>query len=168
MELNSTLIGKAEHLKVLLFEFLSRADGEKKFYSDPKYNGYVGEGDTSEVLRRRTWPEVDYWQSEDDVIEFEKPIQMMGKSKAVFKRNEYVYIGRTGPGELIVDGVEIVGADARRFNVKVSRLRVPRWWWARIRIQYVSFQDLPLSFDATLVIRTDTDRVRQLKIVGKQ
>jgi len=66
---NETIIGRAEMLKCLLLENLKRNDGPKKYYSDPKYNLNEGEGDYLEILRRRTWPEVDYWQS-DDVLSF--------------------------------------------------------------------------------------------------
>lgn len=165
MQLNNTLIGKAEHLKALLWEYLNRADGVGKYYSDPKYNRYVGEGDMAEVVRRRTWREVDYWQSEADELPFGQPV----KVRKVYKRNEYLYIGRTTVGDLQVDSVEVVGPDARHFKVAYNRKIVNRWWWAKIKVQYLSFENLPIdSLDATVVIRTDTNRVRQLKIVAER
>lgn len=57
-------------------------DGPKKFYSARKYNLNVGFGDRQEILSRRTWRELDYWQS-DDVLMFGGAAVWNGKSLKV-------------------------------------------------------------------------------------
>lgn len=69
MTASEATIGKAEHLRILLLEWMGRANGPKKYYSDKKYNANIGSGDYQEILHRSTWRKLDYWQS-DTQIEF--------------------------------------------------------------------------------------------------
>lgn len=62
VDASDALIGKAEHLRVLLLEWMARVTGLKKLYSDSKYNLAVGEGDYNEIQNRMKWRRLDYWQ----------------------------------------------------------------------------------------------------------
>lgn len=62
MSASEEVIGKAEHLRVLLLEWMNRVTGPKGYYTDKKYNLNVGLGDYDEIHKRMKWRRLDYWQ----------------------------------------------------------------------------------------------------------
>jgi len=101
---SDAIVGKVEHLKILLLESLKRLNGPEKLYSSAKYNLGEGRGDIIEIKRRRTWKRVNYWES-DRILKIGKAT-FDGK---VWKRREYMYIGRTKPGMLTVRDISVRG-----------------------------------------------------------
>ena len=138
-----SVIGKAEHLKILLVEWMKRHD-YNGYYSDNKYNLHVGWGDIQEIVDRRMWRKVDYWQS-DYVLEFGRPAEIsiytdgttstknfLSESpfspidqdqKVMCTRNEYLYLGRTVSGVLALQDVYIAGTDIDYFSVHLGLYR---------------------------------------------
>lgn len=107
------VIGKAEHLKALLVEWMVRNNGGSAgYYSKNKYNGHEGRGDITEITDRRTWRSVGYWQSDYQLV-FGAPAFVGGR----YVRYEYLYIGRTKPGTLSVTAISIEGPSSRFFSV---------------------------------------------------
>jgi hypothetical protein len=101
------VVGKAEHLKALLVEWMRRVDGPNRVYSDPRWDLNQGLGAVREVQLRRTWRRMSLWVS-DRVLNFGSPALVGDR----FVRNEYLYLGRTRDGELNITGVEIAGTHA--------------------------------------------------------
>jgi hypothetical protein len=60
---SDAVVGKAEHLKALLVDYMIRLNGPG-YYSDRKYNNNEGRGDITEVHLRRTWRRVPFWVSD--------------------------------------------------------------------------------------------------------
>jgi len=106
------IVGKAEHLKVLLYEWMNRMDGSKGLYSNPVFNAGEGRGDITEVQLRRTWNSSPIWVS-DTELRFGKP-SIWG---SMYTRNEFLYIGRTTEGTLQVDKISLEGTDSRLFEL---------------------------------------------------
>jgi hypothetical protein len=79
------VIGKAEHLKALLIEWMTRMDGPERLYSDRRFNLNEGRGDIEEVKNRRTWGKVRYWER-DRELNFGSLAKL---SKDSFMRHEY-------------------------------------------------------------------------------
>lgn len=111
LQASDAVVGKAEHLKVLLVEWMVRMDGPKRLYSSKRWNLGEGRGDVREIQLRRTWRRVDFWAS-DQVLQFGPPATSGGKA---WLRHEYLYVGRTMPGLLNVTDVVVTGPDAERF-----------------------------------------------------
>ena len=114
------VVGKAEHLKVLMVEWMRRVDGPNRVYSNPRWDLNQGLGAIREVQLRRTWRNVSLWVS-DRVLNFGSLVLVGDR----FVRNEYLYVGRTRDGELNITDVEIepyanktyvVFADGKRFD----------------------------------------------------
>jgi len=108
------VVGKAEHLKILLIEWMKRMDGPNKYYSDNKYNFGIGIGDVGEIRRRRNWRTVPFWISDMTEITFGPAVLIDGSN---YVRNEYLYIGRTTEGTLAIRGVAMSGNDAAYFTI---------------------------------------------------
>jgi len=116
-------IGKAEHLKCLLLEWMERMDGPG-YYSSPLFSdSFIGpysngikesEGDIIEITKRRKWRELNFWIS-DYILEFWKPVWKENR----YIQNEYIYFGRTTPGFLRIDQIAIIGKDAGLFSVEM-------------------------------------------------
>jgi len=100
-------VGKAEHLKVLLHEWLERMNGNKGLYSNPVFNAGEGHGDIAEVESRRTWRRLPIWVS-DMILPMGKPAHV----GSLYVRNEYLYIGRTTHGNLSVNSIVLEGTDS--------------------------------------------------------
>lgn len=64
MSISNALVGKLEHLKILLVEWMRRHNGPGRYYSDASFNMGKGNGDVFEIQSRRKWRLVDYWQSD--------------------------------------------------------------------------------------------------------
>jgi len=99
------MIGKAEHLKALLIEWMARMDGKGRFYSDPKYNAGEGHGDIAEIRRRRTWDKADFWVS-DRVISVGRLARVEGR----YRKNIWLYFGTTTDGELTISSIACKGS----------------------------------------------------------
>ena len=86
--MSNALIGKTEHLKILLLEWMRRMDGSKGYYSDKNFNAGVGNGDIAEIRGRRTWPAVPFWFG-DTELSFGTPAL---QDDGTYLRNEYLYM----------------------------------------------------------------------------
>ncbi|MCJ8328738.1 MAG: hypothetical protein MJH11_01965, partial [Lentisphaeria bacterium] len=133
---NEEIIAKAEHLKCLLLEWMLRMDGTEKFYSDPKYNLYEGKGDYAEIDKRRKWQKLDLWIS-DKNIKFGK--RVFDKKDAIFKRNEYLYVGRTTAGKSTIKSIELSGEGQNDFSIPVlKKIILHEGKYMRLKISYSS------------------------------
>jgi len=86
--MSEALIGKTEHLKILLLEWMKRMDGKKNYYSDKTFNNGVGNGDVAEIRGRRTWPTLPFWFG-DTELSFGPPAL---QTDGTYLRNEYLYM----------------------------------------------------------------------------
>lgn len=163
------VIGRCEHMKILLLEWLERNDHEEGYYSDPAHLQHLTSGDIAEVTKRRTWRTVDFWQSTHETLHFHaEPAYIDGK----YLRNEYLYVGRTTPGPFKVS-VSVVGEDRNLFNVKRHWLfrnnGVDDAQYSRIQVSYSNPNKIDLSkIDARIVIVYNGDPVSELEIVFLQ
>jgi len=105
------VIGKAEHLKLLLIEYMFRNNGgDKGYYSkEVKY-----------LKNRRTWRRASFWKS-DYELEFHPPVPFKtGK----YAQNEFFYVGSTtsrGNGKaLVISNITITGRHSRYFKINKS------------------------------------------------
>lgn len=145
------IIGKAEHLRCLLLEWLIRKDGGEKYFSDPKWNGNSGIGSISGVRRRRTWKALEQWQS-DQVIELQAPVFVEGK----WRSNAYFYMGRAAPGTLIVDDISLEGKGAEYFSLKEREARLDENKYLSVRIAFKSDEPVDMNaIDVQLVIQSN-------------
>jgi hypothetical protein len=141
------VIGKAEHLKALLLEWLERHDGNSRYggyYSSDAFQMNEGSGDISEIARRRTWRPMELWIS-DKTLRFGKQSQVSNSSSSSpsasgttqYVRNEYLWAGRTAEGEAFL-WVYVQGPHAAKFRVAPDRLRLGQDERARIRVTLAS------------------------------
>jgi hypothetical protein len=130
-------IGKAEHLKALLVERMRRMDnGAMGYFSSNKYNNYEGRGDTAEVTNRRTWRQLPYWQS-DSVIVFDAPSKAEGGLG--YRRNEHLYLGRTTPGFLVLQPINVTGPSKDLFSVSLTATTtVKQFQYVRVTVAFQS------------------------------
>lgn len=158
------VIGKAEHLKALLVEWMQRNNGGKnRYYSNPKYNGNEGRGDIIEISDRRTWRLVTYWQS-DETLYFGPPALVGGK----YMRYEYLYIGRTSPGVLKIKRFSIGGKDKLKFSVVgPQKAKIKSGAYIRVKIAFSSLHALQMgSVSAYIKIYNSENKVSIVKIRG--
>lgn len=149
-------IGKAEHLKCRLLEWMERMDGDTGRYSsnDPALtDSAIGpftnsvrasRGDVEEIRARRTWRPIDFWVS-DETLVFGSPVRTNGE---VYVRNEYLYFGRTRTGPVEGDGwnttrcCSLTGSDASYFSLEVttssSREMISSGDCVRLKVTYSS------------------------------
>lgn len=137
MRASRLVIGKAEHLKCLLVEWMKRQNGNQNFYSDNRWNRGEGRGDITEVKHRRTWPMVNFWQS-DHTLEFARA----SRYGDVFFRHEYLYIGRTTPGVLRITRASIKGEDRHKFRIWPTRAIIQKDGYVRFKVTYRSEERL--------------------------
>lgn len=157
---NPNIVGKAEHLKILLLEWMRRKNGRHGFYSSNRWQGGQGRGDMKEIHLRRTWRRAAYWQS-DSVLRFGNPVLVNG----VYRRNEFLYIGRTLPGKLIVKSVRILGPDAKLFRLNVARFQVNTNGYQRIKISFSSRSPVQMdSLRARIEVRFGAKGFRLIPI----
>jgi hypothetical protein len=144
------LIGKAEHLKALLLDWMKRMDGRKGYFSKKKFNGREGLGDIEEIRQRRTWPTVNFWRS-DRELRFGEPALVDG----YYVRNEYLYFGRSNPGVLNLTDIRVEGSDAEYFSLDTNRydMRVSdSGKYARIKVTFRSTDNPSMkSLDAKII-----------------
>lgn len=153
------VIGKAEHLKVLLLEFLQRHDGDARYYSSNKYHLGEGAGDISEIRERRQWNAVDYWQS-DKRLTFGPPSLVHGK----YTRVEYLYFGSTKRRTLKVQKVFIKGSDAQYFRATALAMD----GYVRVRVAFTSNAPVAMSgLKATVVVKNSATGTTLVPITGE-
>lgn len=155
------VIGKAEHLKALLIEWMARMDGAANFYSDRRFNLNEGQGDIEEVRNRRIWGKVQYWES-DRVLSF-GPLANVTKDS--FVRHEYFYVGKSDPSgdSLRISNIRVTGSDSKYFAVDRKEGEVSDGY-IRIRVTLTTpRQDLALVH-ASLEFQTSSDGSRVIPI----
>lgn len=158
------VIGKAEHLKALLVEWMQRNNGGSMgYYSNPKYNGHEGRGDITEISLRRTWRTLSYWQS-DQILYFGPPALYEGQ----YVRYEYLYVGRTTPGVLKISGMSIGGQNAKSFSiVGPTTAKIKSGDYLRIKIAFTSPTPVNIgSVSAYIQIFNSENKVSMVKIKG--
>lgn len=161
MTASDAAIGKAEHLKCLLIEWMQRMDGgAKKYYSDPVYNAGEGMGDLAEIAARRKWKTLNIWVS-DTAVEMGLPVSVSGQ----LTRNEYIYLGRTTAGTLNVTNITVQGTDAARFQLsEFTSGSITNGGYQRVKLTYrPSYYGQPVK-DARVVIKHNAgaDKVIEL------
>lgn len=150
-------IGKAEHLKLLLIQYMKQRDGIAGYYSDPRWNDGEGEGDITEITNRRRWPRVGFWKS-DETIKFGRPAK---QADGTYVRYEWLYIGRTTPGQYTLEDIIIRGEYAAYFSVSRTKAVVVVNGHKRIRVKFQSNHDLGADYGnvrARLTLVTDLAR----------
>ncbi|GKY90410.1 hypothetical protein MPSEU_000014900 [Mayamaea pseudoterrestris] len=156
------LIGKAEHLRCLLVEWMLRQNGgAKKYYSSPKYNNGEGHGDIQEVTQRRSWNEVAQWIS-DSKLRFNPPVMIDGK----WRSNAFLYVGRTTSGTLTINDISLKGTGREYFSLSRRQGVVHRNGHLRIRVAFASESRVDRSdlLGVRIVIRSDVS-VQKVVIV---
>ena len=152
------VIGKAEHLKALLVEWMDRMDGDLNYYSDPVNNDNTT-SDISEIKRRRKWRKLDLWVS-DTAIDFETPVLKDG----AYVMNEYLYIGRTTEGTLSTADISIHGSSSSLFSVDVTTADINSGDHLRVKISFSTEMLAPETIDASLIISHGDDGERGVTI----
>lgn len=160
---SNAVIGKAEHLKILLIEWMKRNNGAAGYYSDNRYNNGEGEGDIAEVTKRRKWKTLSYWQS-DEVLDFGKAVW----NGSAYVRNEYLYIGRTNSGTLEISSIAVKGADAAYFAVDTKSATVSQNEYVRVKVSFRSPKPVTLdSLDAHIEIKNDVHGTNTVQFGGQ-
>jgi hypothetical protein len=156
-----SVIGKAEHLKCLLLEWMIRNDGgSEKYYSDPKWNGNIGRGDLNEVRLRRRWRTVGQWLS-DQVITMKAPVFVEG----MWRSNAWLYLGRTTSGTLTVSSIALAGSKRSYFTVDRNQATIGQNDYVRIKVSFVSATNInPNSLGVSLVLKSNVESNRVIKI----
>jgi hypothetical protein len=178
------VVGKAEHLKVLLVEWMQRMDGPHQVYSSNRWDLGRGKGAIREIELRRTWREVDLWVS-DAVLSFGPPV-FVGRGAEVEKeeevvgggggeghrgaylRNEYLYMGRTTPGVVHITDIRVVGPNASLFAVDATNATLSRNRHIRVKVSLSSVEPVDYSqLQATLQIANNANDVHHVEIRGE-
>jgi arylsulfatase A-like enzyme len=144
-------IGKCEHLRHLLLEWMTRVNGapDDGYYSDPIQNANEGQGDITEIKNRQSWPALDFWVS-DLFLKFGLPT-FVGAS---WVRHEWLYIGRRTVGSLDVTSLRIDGSDAALFRLdKVAANNIHAKEYIKVRVTFESQErQRKQPTNATLII----------------
>jgi hypothetical protein len=158
------VIGKAEHLKALLVEWMQRMDGPDGVYSNSKYNLGEGAGDIQEIKKRRTWRSVPFWQSDAELI-FGPAVNTIRGTRV---RNEFLYVGRTMRSQqpLHLTSISVRGPHGRFFAVDKRNATISKTGNVRIRVTML----LPSNFQASgvnawVILNTTTAGLRKIPIL---
>jgi len=113
---NTTVFGKAEHMRILLVEWMIRMDGEnnEQYYSSPQSNAGQGRGDIVEISLRQPWERLPIWVSDADLLFAEA-----SWNGTHYVRNEYLYIGTRTPGTLTIDSIVSTGSSGFSFETEL-------------------------------------------------
>jgi len=179
MKASAAVVGKVEHLKALLLEWMRRVDlnigstddsQTVRYYSDRRNNFNEGHGDFTEIRFRRTWREVDFWSSAAEdanavdgndgtvtgVLHF-GPVALE-RRLSYWVRNEYLYFGRTTEGTSHIWNITIDGPDAQYFSVsRKSAATLEQNQYLRVKVTFrfpVEATDLADEFN----LRSPLDR----------
>lgn len=163
---NYDVIGKAEHLKCLLVEWMKRMDGRKGYYSNPAFNMGAGEGDIEEIKNWRTWKEVDLWLSDQSLLFNNPPV--LKEDKYIW--NEYLYVGRTKPGILSIRDIGVKGSDSSYFSVDRTSATITQNEYVSIKVSFTApMDDTPLRSPKEAFVQFKTnvqgEKVQQVRIV---
>lgn len=145
---------------------MQRNDGQQQYYSNPNYYLNQGRGDIREIRNRRTWHKLDFWISHHgSIIPFGPPAYLPEEN--AYKRNEYLYLGRTTKGVLKITEVTVTGPDASYFYVPKTAASISQNGWLRIRIAFQSTAFVPIdSLDSRIRIKSNVKGVQEIKIGG--
>lgn len=126
----------------------------------------MGNGDINEIRNRRTWRSMGYWISHE-VLKFGRPTVLNGG--ALRAGNEYLYIGRTSQGKLVVTDVSVIGQHAGYFDVgDTQRATIEQNGYLRIKVSYRSLRPLNMtSIDASIQIQLEGYGKQTIKIIGE-
>jgi hypothetical protein len=154
-------IGKAEHLKALLIDWMLRHNGgSMKYYTNSKWNKGKGSGDVAEVRKRRSWKELSYWQS-DSMLRFAKPVE---RQNGEYVQNEYLYIGRSTPGVLSIDSISVQGAHARYFSVNIKSANIRENAHIRVKVSFRSPKRVSINaLNAHIEIRNSENAISRVE-----
>ena len=164
------VIAKAEHLKCLLLDWMTRFDGYLGYYSNPRNNYEEGSGDLMEIQNRRSWRDIDFWVS-DTEVEFGS-VRMSGSE---YVRHEFLYLGTTvsSTGKDKVVKLSIVNdsrekdEDPISFTIDKTTIVLTPGLCASVRITFTSADDSwneGLS-KTTLLVESEGKRDLQTKIL---
>lgn len=159
------VIGKAEHLRTLLVEYMERMDGGVKgYYSNPRWNLGEGQGDIEEIKYRQTWRRVSFWIS-DNVLSFAPAIKGVDD---FCRRSEYLYIGRRTTGQLRAMSISVEGQHKGFFSVTPTSGLVKQGGHTRIKVTYKRKLKCSVKgLQAQVVIRNNINGVKRIPIVGE-
>jgi len=137
------VIGKAEHLKCLLVEWMERMDGtagyySKSFVTDSTLGPYTdgiksSEGDIKEISNRRQWRGMNFWISDKEVA-FDLPVWKNNQ----FVQSEYIYFGRTTAGMTTIENIEIKGTNADLFTIDTAPSLLLTGRCASLKVTYTA------------------------------
>mmetsp|Transcript_21380 Transcript_21380/g.31300 ORF Transcript_21380/g.31300 Transcript_21380/m.31300 type:complete len:715 (-) Transcript_21380:230-2374(-) len=152
MSAEDAIIGKAEHLRCLLIEWMQRMNGgSEEYYSNPVYNNHEGQGDIKEVSDRQKWRALDFWVGNTQ-LQFGAPVW----NGSMFVRNEYLYVGRRNSGSIWVREVKLRGEGRTHFSVENYNGYIEGGEYLRIKVTYAAQIRCPSKpFSAHVVIRYD-------------
>jgi len=152
MKATDAIIGKAEHLRCLLIEWMQRMNGgSEEYYSNPVYNNHEGQGDIKEVSDRQKWRALDFWVGNTQ-LQFGAPVW----NGSMFVRNEYLYVGRRNSGSIWVREVKLRGEGRTHFSVENYNGYIEGGEYLRIKVTYAAQIRCPSKpFSAHVVIRYD-------------
>jgi len=154
MTASKAVIGKAEHLKILLIEWMQRMDGGAAgYYSNPVYNANEGSGDIAEVNSRRKWKTLSLWFS-DTKLDFGRLVW----TGSAYERNEYLYMGRATSGTAKITSISVKGADASYFSVDTTSGVLNQNDYLKVKVTFsspakVSIDDLDAYIEISNNIR---------------
>jgi len=150
-------------LKILLIEWMRRNNGSNGFFTNPRYNFGTNRGAVFEIKKRRTWQTVDYWDSHWKIY-FGRPVKARNGE---FRRNEYLYIGRTSPGMLRIDSITFSGPDAKYFRADRNRANIKKGGHIRVKISFHSRRVIwDKGLHAYLEIKNNANGVRRIRLFG--
>jgi hypothetical protein len=151
--LSPTMVGKAEHLKCLLLEWMARNDGGQ--------HQYYSQADIPGISARRTWKTLPQWQS-DVQIQLDAPVFVDG----LWRTSAWLFIGRTQPGVLIVNSISLTGVGSDLFTLSRSRGRIRGTGYMSIQISLASAAVIdPSTLAVQVVIQSNVYDRRVVNIV---
>jgi len=153
-------------MRALLMEWMKRNDGKKNFYSDARYNRYVDTGVTWQIQKRRTWKRVKYWESAPR-LGFAKPLKVKDRD---YRWNEYLYVGRSSPGKLVLSSISIKGPHAKYLKLSKKKAVIAQNGYVRIKVAFRSRAEVwkwwSHGLQAYLEIRNNANGIRRIQLVG--
>lgn len=91
-----------------------------------------------EIRRRRQWRKMQYWQS-DQVLQFGRPAYRGNK----YRRNEFLYIGRTILGVLSIRDIKVVQKKGKGdFKVDKVNVNIKKNRYVRIKVSFASDENI--------------------------
>lgn len=127
------VVAKAEHMRCLLLDWMTRLDGSVGYYSNPDANYGEGMGDITEIRNRQMWKTLGFWVS-DTVLTFGR----LSWNGHRFVRHEYVYVGTRTKEPVEITSISVMGADASLFRIDKTALDIAHMECHSIKITYTS------------------------------